>query len=219
MPAPPLFSKITLLAATLCAALLSGCGGPAARPPASGKAVIPPADQGASCMIGLSYLGGAYNRLKDSGDGNGCGISSAVSLVATQATFAKPAAMDCGLAVRFARFEDSVIQPLAQSLFGQPVAVLHHYGSYNCRGRTSNSSRLSEHAFGKALDLGVFELADGTKISVSQHWRDGGPKADFLHRVTRAACDHFSVVLSPNSDKDHQSHIHVDIGPWKKCGF
>ena len=31
------------------------------------------------------------------------------------------------------------------------------------------------------------------------------------------ACRRFSVVLTPNSDRFHQDHIHVDIGPWRKC--
>lgn len=197
--------------------LLAACGTPTPKP-SSPRATLSPSEQGAACMIGLSYTNSAFNRLKDTGNGNGCGIGSAVSLVATESTLSRPAEMDCGLALRYARFDSDVIQPLAQELFGQGVRVVHHYGSYVCRGRTSDSRRLSEHAYGKALDLGVFELTDGDKISVSRHWRGSGAKSEFLQRVARAACDHFNVVLSPNSDKDHQDHIHVDIGPWKKCG-
>lgn len=207
-------------AAGLAVALALALSACAAPPPTGGSARVsrPAGEQGAACMIGLSYSGTAFNRLKDTDSGNACGIGSAVSLVAAQATLSKPAPMDCGLAIRYARFDEQVIQPLAMELFGRPVTTVHHYGSYNCRGRTSDRSRLSEHSYGKALDLGMFELQGGDSISVTRHWRGAGPKSEFLQRVARSACDYFSVVLSPNSDKDHYDHIHVDIGPWKKCG-
>lgn len=201
-----------------CALLLSACGTPAGPKSGSTRVTRPADEQGAACMVSLSYSGTAFNRLKDTDSGNACGIGSAVSLVAVQASLSKPAPMDCGLAIRYARFDEQVIQPLAMELFGRPVSVVHHYGSYNCRGRTSDKSRLSEHSYGKALDLGVFELQGGDTISVTKHWKGAGAKSEFLQRVARSACDYFSVVLSPNSDKDHYDHIHVDIGPWKKCG-
>ncbi|HYC13481.1 MAG TPA: extensin family protein, partial [Stellaceae bacterium] len=31
------------------------------------------------------------------------------------------------------------------------------------------------------------------------------------------ACDYFSVVLSPDSDRYHYNHLHFDIGPWRLC--
>lgn len=206
------------LLAVACALLLAACAAPPAPTGGGGRVSRPLNEQGAACMIGLSYSGSAFNRIKDTDSGNACGIASAVSLVAAQAILSKPAPMDCGLAIRYARFDEQVIQPLAMELFGKPVAVVHHYGSYNCRGRTSDKSRLSEHSYGRALDLGVFELDGGDTISVTKHWKGAGAKSEFLHRVARSACDYFSVVLSPNSDKDHYDHIHVDIGPWKKCG-
>lgn len=217
--ASPVVIRRRLGCLTIAAALLlAACGTPTPSPSGSKRFVRPAEEQGAACMIGLSYSGSAFNRIKDTDSGTACGIGSAVSMVAAQASLSKPAPMDCGLALRYARFDEQVIQPLAMELFGRPVTVVHHYGSYNCRGRTSDSSRLSEHSFGKALDLGIFELKGGDTISVTKHWKGAGAKSEFLQRAARAACDYFSVVLSPNSDKDHYDHIHVDIGPWKKCG-
>lgn len=112
------------------------------------------------------------------------------------------------------------MQPLAHALFKQPVAKLHHMGTYNCRGRNGKTAgRLSEHAFGRAIDIRSIELADGTIIDVTRHWRNAGRKSEFLHDLARRACKHFSVVLTPNHDHAHRDHIHLDTGPYRLCGM
>ncbi|HXP95874.1 MAG TPA: extensin family protein, partial [Telmatospirillum sp.] len=78
--------------------------------------------------------------------------------------------------------------------------------------------RLSQHAFGRALDVTGFELADGTVISVMKDWRNRGAKSEFLHQVAQGACKMFSVVLTPNYNAEHHDHLHLDIGPHKLCG-
>ena len=70
-----------------------------------------------------------------------------------------------------------------------------------------------------AIDLMAFELADGTMVSVKRDWREGGAKAAFLKDVARASCSTFNVVLTPNHDRFHQDHLHLDIGPHTLCGY
>ena len=49
------------------------------------------------------------------------------------------------------------------------LQVMDHY---NCRGRNGvQGAKLSTHAKGKAIDIGGFKLADGTVVSVLDHWR------------------------------------------------
>src|SRR6185312_5187225 len=69
----------------------------------------------------------------------------------------------------------------------------------------------SEHAFGNALDIAAFTLADGRRISVQDGWRGGPEEQGFLRDVQAAACDQFSTVLAPGSNVYHYNHIHVDL--------
>lgn len=199
--------------------------GAACTPAPRGGVQTPPAAAGArlsgpQCVVALSYQGVAFNRIADTWQGEGaCGIRSAVSVVESPTPLNRAITVDCTLAAQLARYDREVLQPLALELFGQRLKTIHHYGGYVCRGRTTNQARLSEHAFGRAIDLGVFELEDGQKISVKQHWSGAGAKSTFLRRAAAGACSLFSVVLTPNSDRYHEDHFHLDVGPWTRCSI
>ena len=131
------------------------------------------------------------------------------------------------------RFEAEAVEPTAMKLFGQKVVRLIHMGTYDCRSRRTETSvaaaangqggsrggRLSEHARGQAIDIGGFQLADGTVITVKKDWHGTGPRADFLHEVAQLSCQHFNVVLTPNYNRLHHDHLHLDIGPHRLCGY
>lgn len=211
---------IVRLAVTLGgAALLAACAAapPPAVPssPASGRVALP--SGGPGCIVQLAYDAAAFDRVKDSGTGTGCGVVTAVALIETPTPLNRPVTVDCGLALKVVEWDRKVLRPLAREMFGHDLKTIHHYGGYVCRGRTSNNARLSEHAYGRAIDIGAFELEDGTIISVKTHWSGAGKRSDFLRRAARGACDSFSVVLSPASDRDHADHLHLDVGPWKLC--
>lgn len=197
--------------------LLSACAAaPPPPPPASsGRVALP--QGGAACVVQLAYDAAAFDRLKDTGDGDGCGVATAIALVETPTPLNRPVTVDCGLALKVVEWDRMVLRPLARELFGQDIKTVHHYGGYVCRGRTSNRSRLSEHAYGRAIDIGAFELEDGTVISVKNHWSGAGTRSTFLRRAAQGACGVFSVVLTPASDRDHADHLHLDVGPWKLC--
>ncbi len=45
---------------------------------------------------------------------------------------------------------------------------------YACRSRNhKRGARLSEHAKGNAIDISEFRLADGSALTVTQHWGGG----------------------------------------------
>lgn len=124
----------------------------------------------------------------------------------------------CRLAVSFALFERHALQPAAQSVYGQAVARVDHLGSFACRnvyGR--ENGRLSQHASANALDIAGFRLADGRAISVLKDWPKDNQDARFLRQVRDAACEVFSVVLSPDYNAAHRNHFHLDVGPWWVC--
>lgn len=104
------------------------------------------------------------------------------------------------------------VQPAASAWFGQGVREIRTGGSYNCRRRNHNpNARLSEHAFGNAIDVMSFVLADGNVITVKGGWRGTQQEQGFLRDVLNAACQRFKTVLGPGADALHHDHFHLDL--------
>src|SRR5262245_59312886 len=92
------------------------------------------------------------------------------------------------------------VQPAALRWFGQPVTEIKQISAYSCRGMNGNPhAHISEHAFGNALDVAAFTLADGRKVTVKDGWRGLPEERGFLRDVHAAACEQFSTVLGPGS--------------------
>ena len=137
--------------------------------------------------------------------------SNAVSAVGPVAV--KPAAtLACPIVSALDRWLAESVQPAAQRWFGGRVVEIKQISAYSCRGMNGNANaHISEHAFGNALDIAAFTLADGRRISVKDGWRGTPEEQGFLHDVHAAACQQFSTVLAPGSNAYHYDHIHVDL--------
>jgi hypothetical protein len=106
----------------------------------------------------------------------------------------------------------AAVQPAAQHWFRQPVVEIKQISAYSCRGMNGDpNAHISEHAFGNALDVAEFDLADGHKVSVQYGWHGTPEEQGFLHDVQSAACDQFTTVLAPGANVYHYNHIHVDL--------
>jgi Extensin-like protein C-terminus len=104
------------------------------------------------------------------------------------------------------------VQPAAMRWFGARVVEIKQISAYSCRGMNGNShAHISEHAFGNALDIAAFTLADGRRISVQDGWKGLPEEQGFLHDVQASACREFTTVLAPGSNVYHYNHIHVDL--------
>lgn len=145
-----------------------------------------------------------------------CAVDRPVVPAGGELLLAPPPRTSCSMLFAWSTFEPAV-KELALRHLGRELRSVQSYGSYACRPMTGNRSRASLHASGRALDIAAFELADGRRISVQEDWHGRGAEARFLRAVAQAACERFSVVLTPESDSFHHDHIHVDIGPWKVC--
>jgi len=125
--------------------------------------------------------------------------------------------MQCPLSIGVYLWQREV-DSLAQKHFGQPLAKIHHYGTYSCRRQRGNGSgNWSEHAFANAWDVGAFELKDGTLIKILEDWDGERKKRNFLREARSAACDIFRVTLSPDFNAAHADHFHFDMGPSSSC--
>jgi hypothetical protein len=171
----------------------------------------------AQCFADLDRLGLHYTPVPPQGSG-ACAVRDAVEVSAAGIAWTPPGVVNCGFARQLDAFARQDVQAAALAHFGQRVRLMRQIGAYSCRRETGGKHRWSQHARGNALDVAGFELADGTTISVEQDWRRGGPKRDFLRDVARRACKRFNVVLTPNSNREHHDHIHIDSGPYKLCG-
>jgi len=72
-------------------------------------------------------------------------------------------------------------------------------------------ARISEHAFGNALDISSFTLCDGRKITVKTGGRGSPEEQGFLRDIQGAACEQFNTVLAPGSNRFHYDHFHFDL--------
>ena len=125
----------------------------------------------------------------------------------------KPAAtLACPMVSALDQWIMTSVQPAARRWLGQPVVEIKQISAYSCRGMNGNPrARISEHAFGNALDIASFTLADGRKVTVKEGWRGLPEEQGFLRDVQGAACQQFSTVLAPGSNIYHYDHIHVDL--------
>jgi len=135
------------------------------------------------------------------------------ALVATGAVAVQPTAtLACPIVSALDTWFASGVQPAALKWFGVQVAEIRQISAYSCRGMNGQpGARISEHAFGNALDIASFTLADGRKVTVKDGWRGAPEEQGFLRDVQGSACQQFSTVLAPGSNAFHYDHIHVDL--------
>jgi hypothetical protein len=139
----------------------------------------------------------------------------------------KPVTIDCSMIPALEAWLSDVVQPDAEARFGVPVVGLEVFGAYSCRSVDDlPGAQLSEHAFGNAIDVAGFKLADGREISIVRDWKKTeSEESAFLHEVHAGACGHFTTVLGPGADMFHYNHFHLDLamrgatntGPRRFC--
>jgi hypothetical protein len=123
-----------------------------------------------------------------------------------------PATLACPVVSKLDQWIAGAVQPAALKWLGSPVTEIRQISAYSCRGMNGNpNATISEHAFGNALDIAAFTLADGRKITVKNGWHGTAEEQGFLRDVQGAACEQFNTVLAPGSNVYHYDHIHVDL--------
>ena len=127
-------------------------------------------------------------------------------------TLKPTATLACPIVSALDRWLSENIQPAAIRWFGARVVEIKQISAYSCRGMNGNPrAHISEHAFGNALDIAGFTLADGRYISVQKGWKGLPEEQGFLRDVQGTACQHFTTVLAPGANVYHYNHIHVDL--------
>ena len=88
---------------------------------------------------------------------------------------------------------------------------IEHMGTYNCR-TIANSKVMSEHSYGTAIDISNINGA-----SVKLDWNNDNEKGKILSNAYKVACNYFSNIITPDTDKAHHDHFHLDNGYGRKC--
>ncbi len=122
----------------------------------------------------------------------------------------------------------------AQILVKHDIVEVRHYSMYRVPPKSWPDDRIGiEHNGGLALDAARFTKSDGTKLVVLDDFHgaigaqtcgdDAKPhpvtdKATELRAILcEAVADHlFNVVLTPNFNKPHRNHFHLEVMANKK---
>jgi hypothetical protein len=171
-----------------------------------------------ACRERLKALGVEFEEHKaESNPEIGCSIPYPIVLktLGKSVAIGPATELNCPMAEAATRFAADVIQPAAKAEFGADLKSINQASAFVCRPR-HGTRKLSEHAFGNALDIASFTLSDGRKVEISP----APPEKDakFLNAVRKAACGPFKTVLGPGADPDHSLHFHLDLEPRRHGG-
>jgi hypothetical protein len=172
----------------------------------------------AACRDALTALGVTFT-VPDRVEGKGqCHVPNPVqltSLAAAEGRVELPGRplLNCRFAERFSTWLADVASPVVTSGTGETLAAVSTGPGYECRGRNGDSSaKISEHAFGNAVDIDGLVLSGGTRVEIAD-------VAETHHRFRRvlsalrvSGCGYFTTVLGPGANAAHASHFHFDLG-------
>ena len=187
-----------------------------ARDPLAEQGLATEADT--ACRDALRALGVTFT-VPDSVEGKGqCNVPNPVQLTSLAAATGEVKLpghplLNCRFAQRFSTWLADVAVPVVGTGVGQPLAAVSTGPGYECRGRNGDSSaKISEHAFGNAIDIDGLVLSGGTRLEIA----DVADSQHRFHRVLSAlresGCGYFTTVLGPGSNAAHASHYHFDLG-------
>jgi hypothetical protein len=201
------------------ALLVSACGGREGRDVVRQDNNAFKSETARQCLSNLKAASVGFSPLPNVNHGGGCQTIDTIKLMsfATEAT--NLGAMTCPLAANFAAWAQHAVKPAARSYLGADVVRIETMGTYNCRNvNGGRSGRLSEHAFGNAVDVSAFILKDGRRVSVLNGWNGKPDERAFLRRLHASACKRFGTVLGPNYNAAHANHFHFDMAKSMKDG-
>jgi hypothetical protein len=155
-----------------------------------------------------------------------------------------PAILNCQMATALADWFTDANQAALASV-NSKITQAQVSTTYQCRRRNNAlTGKISEHGFANAIDLIGFRFADGTSLTLLEDW--GPVKGDsedeeagnqtvkpdegattqepaekpFLYELRDIACEHFTTVLSPDTNALHADHFHFDLGcHGKRCTY
>lgn len=161
-------------------------------------------------------------RVRSINQNGGCGLEMPLQISALDRGLVQvgpTAVLGCPQTAALESWLRGAVQPAAIAYFGTPVVGIRQMSAYACRPMNNRrGAKISEHAFGNALDVGSFQFADGRSITVKDDWSGPDPEARaFLREIHSAACQYFTTVLGPGVPQ-HGDHFHLDLAHHGRSG-
>lgn len=169
----------------------------------------------ANCISDLGSGGARFNALPDTYAAPGChklGTVQLMSLAGDRGTFgiSNLGPVKCDVASAFSNWARYGVDRAAREILGSRLARIETMGSYVCRNVAGTSKR-SAHSRAEAIDVAGFVLVDGRRVSLKQDWNGGTlAEREFLRVVKSSACKRFGTVLSPEYNRAHADHFHLE---------
>lgn len=181
-------------------------------------------DDPPACRALLTDAGIAIRTLPASGTG-ACALTDRTVINGRQVTPLsvplRPAApaSTCAVTAALSLWLRDGVQPAAQTHLGRRVVALEHLGTVNCRRIGGGSAGTwSEHATGNAIDISAFILDDGRRVSILDHWSAPDGRSAFLRATRDGACRLYATTLSPDYNRAHADHLHLDMAARSMMG-
>ncbi len=184
------------------------------------------AAQHAACLTALASAGAVFEERATVDDGDGCGIDKPllISKITPDVALDPAGEMRCETALALNNWATKTVLPAAALAFGDAnhVTSFHQASAYVCRKRNNaKAGKLSEHARGNAVDISGFTFSDGKRYEIKPRAKDSTLGGAFQRTIVAGGCLHFTTVLGPQSDKAHETHIHLDVikrrGGYRYC--
>ena len=174
------------------------------------------ADEEKACLASRSVAQSPHIRSRSAlGGPSVCGAARPFEMhaAADGRVAMKPAALlRCPMIPQVERWVRNTVEPAARYYFGSPVVEMRVAASYACRPiNHRRGAKLSEHGYANALDVSMFTLANGRKVTVKAGWNGDPAEQRFLRDLHKGACREFTTVLGPRFDRNHHDHFHMDL--------
>lgn len=175
-------------------------------------------------MTALGKIGANFGQLAMPVSAGACSVTDAVVLKSLRVgenliAFTDQPTLTCGFALRFANWVKYQGDPIVQTGLNAHIKSMGTGPGYECRGRNGDSSaKLSEHAFGNAVDIERIKLIGGQIIEVKDAINSASPHQPVLAGLRSAGCQYFMTVLGPGANTAHASHFHFDLQRRGKKG-
>lgn len=113
----------------------------------------------------------------------------------------------------------SALHELGDILKQYDIVEVLHIGTFNCR-KISGKDKLSQHSYGRAIDIWGFVDRTGERYVLEDHWEHDtdtpqSHKARVLYDIAQQMHQQkiFHNILTPNYNAGHDNHFHVDLEP------
>ena len=179
---------------------------------------------GQACFDSLEKRGAKFTRLNTSVGTGMCSVADAVqlqSIIIGGETVKLPdqPTLNCGFAVKFTNWITDEASKIVKTATQSGMASLGTGPGFQCRGRNGDSSgKMSEHAYGNAVDIERIKLANGETIEIKDAMTIGAKYQPVLATLRATSCQYFTTVLGPGANEAHATHFHLDLARRGKKG-